>query len=103
VKPLRSYLEDRYERMGRTAKPLWFVVWLAFVLSMATSFRWWALSASAAVFVSYLIVVARIECPRCGKPLGLITQMQPGGRRRKGLPLIHMQCPHCRLTLDEPV
>jgi hypothetical protein len=103
VKTLRSYLEDRYERMGRIAKPLWFVVWLASVLSMATRFRWWALSASAAVFVSYLIVVARIGCPRCGKRLELIAQMQPGGRRRNGLPLIHIQCPHCRLILDEPV
>ena len=103
MKTLRSCLEDHYERMGRTAKPLWLVLWLVFVLSMATRFRWWVFSASAAVFVSYLIVVARIGCPRCGKQLGLIAQMQPGGRRQKGLPLIHIQYPHCRLTLDEPV
>jgi DNA-directed RNA polymerase subunit RPC12/RpoP len=102
VKTLRSHLEDRYSTIGRVAKPIWFAVWLLFIALMATSLRWWATGAAGIVFITYLILIAQIECPRCAKRLGLLAQTQPGGRRRQGLPLQDIRCPHCRLMLDEP-
>jgi hypothetical protein len=102
VKTLRSTLEARYREICRFAMPIWFGMWVLCVASMATRFREWGFWAMAVVFVGYLIVVGRIKCPRCEKRLGVIAQLQPGGRRRRGLPLINIRCPHCHLTLDEP-
>jgi hypothetical protein len=103
VKTLRSHLEDRYDYVGRVAKPIWFAAWLQCVALMATSLRWWAFGAAGIVFLAYLFVIARIECPRCARRLGLLAQVQAGGRRRQRLPLQNIQCPHCSLALDEPI
>jgi hypothetical protein len=104
VKSLRSTLEDRYREIGRVASPAWLAIWCSGIALMATSFRRWPFWAAGVFFLVYGMALARIQCPRCQKRLGFVAQIQPGGgRRRRGLPLINIECPHCRLTLDEPV
>jgi hypothetical protein len=103
MKSLRSTLEDRYREISRFAMPVWWAIWLLCIALMATAYRWWPFRAACAFLLVYGVVVAKIRCPRCAKRIGFIAQLQPGGRRRRGLPLINIRCPHCHLTLDEPI
>jgi hypothetical protein len=103
VKSLRSTLEDRYREIGRVAMPIWWAIWLLGSALTATAYRWWPFRAAGVFWVVYGVVLARIPCPRCEQRLGFLAQLQPGGRRRQGLPLINIECPHCKLGLDDPV
>jgi phage FluMu protein Com len=103
VTTLRSHLESRYHAIGRVAKPIWWAIWLTCVALMRTSLHPWPFYMAGILFCAYLVVIARIECPRCGKQLGLLAQMQVGGGRGQSLPLRDIRCPHCNLALDEPM
>jgi hypothetical protein len=80
VKTLGSHLEDRYNEVGRIAKPIWLAIWLVCIALMTTPFRWWPFWPVAMFLLANLVVIARIECPRCEKRLGLIAQVQPRGK-----------------------
>jgi hypothetical protein len=101
---LRAHLEAAYERIGRIAIPVWLVTWLAFFVLLRAPLEGWAFGVAGVVFAAYLLAVGQIPCPRCHKRIGVGSQVQPGGGRgRMKQPLRDISCPHCGLTLDEPV
>jgi hypothetical protein len=69
----------------------------------------WVLDATFPIaIVMVLLAFSCIRCPRCHRSLGIGTQAQTSARGRPGIGIIRytlrdIKCPHCGLTLDEPI
>ena len=107
---MREYLNLRYRVLGRVIVPLLFAALLApLALQRVTWVPQWVFSITFPVaIVISLIVFGRIRCPRCHSALGIGAQAQrsPRGRPAIGITrytLRDIKCPHCGLTLDEPI
>ena len=107
VKTMREYLRQRYEVVGRVVAPLLFTGLLS--LYALQLLAWWAGVAAFLLSIgTILLAYGRIRCPRCQRALGVRAQGQNSPRGRYGIgvtryKLRDITCPHCGLTLDEPV
>jgi hypothetical protein len=107
---MREYLYQRYKAVGLVTAPLAFAALVAsVVLQYVAWIPWWALEAAFPIAVAIsLAAVGRIRCPRCHNALGIGAQAQTSPRGRPGIgitryTLRNITCPHCGLTLDEPI
>ena len=107
---MREHLNQRYRVVGRVILPLLFAALLApLALQRVTWVPQWVLSVTFPVaIVISLIVLGRIRCPRCHVALGVGTQAQSSPTGRPGIGITRytlrdIKCPHCGLTLDEPI
>jgi len=107
---MREYLYRRYRVVGCVVVPL-LLAGLITPLNVqgVTRVPQWVLSTTfpAAIVIS-LIVFGRIRCPRCHGALGIGAQAQRSPRGRPGIGITRymlrdIKCPHCGLTLDEPI
>lgn len=110
MKTLREYLNQRYRVVGRVVVPLLFVGLIApDILQRVTWIPRWALGATFPfAIVIVLLAFGRIRCPRCDRSLGIGAQAQTSPRGRPGIGITRytlrdIKCPHCGLTLDEPI
>ena len=107
---MREYLNRQYRVAGRVVAPLLFAGLIApLILQGATWIPRWALDTTFLIaMVMVLLAFGRIRCPRCHRALGIGAQAQtsPSGRLGIGITrytLRDIKCPHCSLTLDEPI
>jgi hypothetical protein len=107
---MREYLSQRYRVFGRVVVPLLFAGLLApLVLGGVKWLPPWVLYTTFPVaIVISLMVFGRIRCPRCHSTLGIGAQAQRSPRGRPGIGITRymlrdIKCPHCGLTLDEPI
>jgi hypothetical protein len=69
----------------------------------------WALDVTFPIaIVMVLLAFGRIRCPRGHRALGIGTQAQTSPRGCPGIGITRytlrdIKCPHCGLTLDEPI
>jgi DNA-directed RNA polymerase subunit RPC12/RpoP len=110
VKTLREYLDQQYRVVGRVVVPILFAGLIApHILQRVTWIPHWALDVTFSIaIVMVLLLFGRIRCPRCHRALGIRTQAQTSRRGRPGMgitpyTLRDIKCPHCGLTLDEPM
>jgi hypothetical protein len=110
MKMMRAYLNQRYRVVGRVVVPLLFAGLIApDFLQGVTWVPQWVLSTTFLVaIVISLIAFGRIRCPRCDRALGIGAQAQTSPRGRPGIGITRytlrdIKCPHCGLTLDEPI
>ena len=110
MKTLREYLNQRYRVVGRVVVPLLFVGLIApDILQRVTWIPRWALGATFPfAIVIVLLAFGRIRCPRCDRSLGIGAQAQTSPRGRPGIEITRytlrdIKCPHCGLTLDQPI
>jgi hypothetical protein len=57
---------------------------------------WLSLAALFAGLVTVILLLYRTPCPQCQRPLGSIAARAANGWAKNA------QCPHCRVSLDEP-
>ena len=107
---MREYLNRQYRVVGRVVVPLFFAGLIApDILEQVTWIPRWALDATFAIaIVMVLLAFGGVRCPRCHRALGIGTQAQTSPRGRPGIgvtryTLRDIKCPHCGLTLDEPI
>jgi len=107
---MREYLSQRYRVVGRVVVSLPFAGLIApEILQRVTWIPRWALDASFPIaIVLVLLAFGSIRCPRCHRALGIGTQAQTSPRGRPGIGITRytlrdIRCPHCGLTLDEPI
>ncbi len=107
---MREYLYQRYKAVGLVTAPLAFAALVASVVLQHVAWvPWWALEAAFPIAAAIsLVAVGRIRCPRCHNALGISAQAQTSPRGRPGIgitryTLRNIKCPHCGLTLDEPI
>jgi len=60
-------------------------------------FNWLSFAALFAGLVAVLVLLHRVPCPRCQRPLGSIAARAANGWAKSG------HCPHCRVSLDESI
>jgi hypothetical protein len=107
---MREYLNQRYRVVGRLVVPLLFAGLLAPLILQGVAWipRWALDSTFPIAVVTTLLVFGRIRCPRCHCALGIGAQAQMSPRSRPGIGITRymlrdIKCPHCGLTLDEPI
>jgi hypothetical protein len=107
---MREYLSQRYRVVGRVVVPLVFAgLFAPLILQNVIWIPRWALTATFPVaIVMMLLAFGRIRCPRCHRALGIGTQAQTSPRGRPGFGITRYtlrdtKCPHCGLTMDEPI
>ena len=107
---MREYLDQRYRVVGRAVVPLLFAGLIApNILQRVTWIPLWALNVTFPIaIVIVLLAFGRIRCPRCQRALGIGAQAQTSPRGRPGIGITRytlrdIKCPHCGLTLDEPM
>jgi hypothetical protein len=59
--------------------------------------NWLSLAALFAGLVAVIVLLYRTPCPRCQRPLGSIGARAANGWTKTA------HCPHCRVSLDEPM
>ncbi len=107
---MREYLRQRYRVVGRVVVPLLFAgLFAPLILQGVIWIPRWALAATFPMaVVMMLLAFGRIRRPRCHRALGIGTQAQTSLRGRPGIGITRytlrdIKCPHCGLTLDEPI
>jgi hypothetical protein len=107
---MREYLSQRYRVVARVVVPLLFAGLIApVILQRVTWIPRLALDATFPIaIVIVLLAFGRIRCPRCHRALGIGAQAQTSPRGRPGIGITRytlrdIKCPHCSLTLDEPI
>jgi hypothetical protein len=59
--------------------------------------NWLSLAALFAGLVTVIVLLYRAPCPQCQRPLGSIGARAANGWAKNA------HCPHCRVSLDEPM
>jgi hypothetical protein len=59
--------------------------------------NWLSLAVLFAGLVAVIVLLNRTPCPQCQKPLGSIAARAANGWAKTA------HCPHCRVSLDEPM
>jgi hypothetical protein len=59
--------------------------------------NWLSLAALFAGLVAVIVLLYRTPCPQCERPLGSIGARAANGWAKTA------HCPHCRVSLDEPM
>ena len=98
----RVTIIQHYRRHGRAIVIPCYLVALPLVVAcffVRTRLLQLVLATSVAVLIiGALIAMTRFACPRCGKPMGLVSKA-PSSRRMTGKPAV---CHHCGVDFQEP-
>jgi len=98
----RMTIIQRYRRHAQSIVIPCYLVALLLVIACVfvhARFQQLVLASFAAVLIiAPLIAITRFACPRCGKPMGLIS-MTPASRRMIGKPVV---CRHCGVDVEQP-
>jgi predicted RNA-binding Zn-ribbon protein involved in translation (DUF1610 family) len=98
----RMTIIQRYRRHAQSIAIPCYLVGLLLVMACVfahAQFQQLVLASFAAILIIALfIAITRFACPRCGKPMGLISKTS-ASRRTIGKPVV---CRHCGVDVEQP-
>ena len=98
---LRDYLERRNTNAFMVALAFATPAWICgFVAPKGSVLEFVGIGVFLASILIFTVVMGRVPCPRCKKPLGMVAQH----RRRFGERLLRTdRCRHCGFGVDEEI